>query len=218
MISKPAPRQQGLPLLTTLDYFQLGVLAIWASFGVTRAVYLRRQGVRVIVPDRTRSNLEKLCDAALAAALLSWLYLAVAYPCGLPTAAVPAWADLRVVDSLTLRAMGAVVMASGVATYALGVLGLGAAWRMGIDHMAPGPLATAGIFRWSRNPIYVGIECLFLGVALTQGRVVFFVLTLLFATLVHWVVLREERFLRHQFGAEFEDYRKQVGRYVTLLR
>lgn len=213
-----AQQLQGSPLLRTLDYFQLFVLAAWALFGVLRAFYLRQQGVRIIVADRTRSGLEMLCDAALAATLLSWLYLAVAYPCGLPTAAVPTWTDVRLFDSRALQTIGAVVMTVGVATYALGVFSMGSAWRMGIDHEDPGPLATGGIFAWTRNPIYVGIECLFVGVALIQGRAIFLLLTLLFASLVHCVIIREERFLKQQFGAAFTDYCAHVGRYVTPWR
>ena len=177
---------------------------------------MRRRGVRVIAPDWQRTPVQMLGDGMLAFTLLCWLYLAIAYPSNLPTPFVPSWASEPLIGSLTTKIVGALLMTVGVVIYKLGVVEMGSAWRMGIDRDNPGPLATGGIFAWSRNPVYVGIELLFIGTSLIEGRLVFFALTAVFVLLIHSVIRREERFLSQQHDDAFREYCKRVGRYLTV--
>ena len=75
-------------------------------------------------------------------------------------------------------------------------------------------LADEGIFTHLRNPMYVGMALLVLGI------VVFFALEwTLFALIVgalvmHFgVVLREERYLERKFGDDYRRYKDSVPRY-----
>src|SRR4051812_18423806 len=72
-----------------------------------------------------------------------------------------------------------------------------------------------GPYRLSRNPLYVGLLALFLGLALLAptfwGLVLFPAAVLL---LLWGAVLPEERFLRARFGAQYVDYSRRVGRWL----
>jgi protein-S-isoprenylcysteine O-methyltransferase Ste14 len=75
-------------------------------------------------------------------------------------------------------------------------------------------LATTGIFRWTRNPMYVGGSIVLLGIAV--GGALDWVLLLLILSwpLVHYgIILREESYLARKFGEEYRSYQKQVARY-----
>lgn len=76
-------------------------------------------------------------------------------------------------------------------------------------------IVTTGPFRFSRNPLYVGLTLLYLGLTLmlnTWWGVVLLVPVLL---LMHrGVVLREERYLEQKFGEVYRQYRSKVRRYI----
>ena len=76
-------------------------------------------------------------------------------------------------------------------------------------------LVTSGAYRWSRNPMYVGMTALLVGFALTTRMAWVLILLVPALTVMHWgVVLREERYLTGKFGAEYETYRARVRRYL----
>jgi len=76
-------------------------------------------------------------------------------------------------------------------------------------------LVRQGPFRFSRNPIYVGMAVLYLGgsiLANTFWPVLFLPLSL--GVLYFTVIRREERYLSTKFGAAYDEYRRQVRRWI----
>ena len=72
-------------------------------------------------------------------------------------------------------------------------------------------LVTAGPYRVSRNPIYVGYAFLQLGVALLADSAwVLATLPFVLLLLRQLVVLREERYLEAKFGQAYREYRARV--------
>jgi protein-S-isoprenylcysteine O-methyltransferase Ste14 len=75
-------------------------------------------------------------------------------------------------------------------------------------------LATTGIFRWTRNPMYVGGSIVLLGIAIGGALDWVLFLLILSLPLVHYgIILREENYLARKFGEEYRSYQKQVARY-----
>lgn len=76
-------------------------------------------------------------------------------------------------------------------------------------------LVAHGPFRFTRNPMYIGIVGIATGTALAFGT-----LTPCLVPPAFWWVLdrrfvrREELFLRERFGAAYDEYRKNVRRWV----
>lgn len=76
-------------------------------------------------------------------------------------------------------------------------------------------LVTDGPYRWSRNPMYLGMAGLYVGLAMLLGlgwAVVLFPAVL--ATMHYGVIAREERYLERLFGAAYGDYRARVRRWI----
>ena len=76
-------------------------------------------------------------------------------------------------------------------------------------------LATDGLYRFSRNPIYVGFGITYAGFALAMDSPV--ALALLVPCLMvidRFVVVREERYLTTKFGAEYQAYQGKVRRWL----
>jgi protein-S-isoprenylcysteine O-methyltransferase Ste14 len=76
-------------------------------------------------------------------------------------------------------------------------------------------LLTAGPFRLSRNPIYLGMILSLIGAAMLTGAATSFLVVIAFALVIHFgFVLREEAMLEARFGESFRDYAAQVRRWI----
>jgi len=79
----------------------------------------------------------------------------------------------------------------------------------------PKKLVWRGLYKWVRNPMYLGIIALVAGEALffRSGHIVVYLICLVCAVQL-FVVGYEEPALRRQFGAMYEDYRRGVPRWL----
>ena len=75
-------------------------------------------------------------------------------------------------------------------------------------------IVTSGPFRYSRNPLYLALSLLFLGLTLISNTWWGVMLFVPVALAIHFgVVLREERYLESKFGDTYREYRRRVRRY-----
>ncbi len=76
-------------------------------------------------------------------------------------------------------------------------------------------LVDSGPYRFSRNPLYVAMTLLFIGLTLLINSWWGVVLLVPVILLLHFgVVCREERYPERKFGEEYNRYRSRVRRYV----
>jgi protein-S-isoprenylcysteine O-methyltransferase Ste14 len=77
-------------------------------------------------------------------------------------------------------------------------------------------LVTDGVFRHTRNPLYVGISVALCGVALIFSLDWMLILILPACILLHFaVVVREEHYLEQKFGDAYRRYKARVPRYFA---
>lgn len=191
------------------EWFQFGALACWGLLGVTRALLLRARGVAVIAADRERTRWQMVVDTFALACLLVWAYEVVAYAWPLPFHFGPMWLHDVLMESIAIKTLGAVFVSGAIVLYGVALRHLGESWRLGIDRTKPGSLVTDGVYRWTRHPIYVAFDLLFVGTFLVLGRLIFLVLALVWLPLLHTFMQREERFLADLYGDSYRD-RKSV--------
>jgi protein-S-isoprenylcysteine O-methyltransferase Ste14 len=79
----------------------------------------------------------------------------------------------------------------------------------------PERLVTAGLYRYSRNPMYVAVLLILLGWAVAFGARGLYLYTLFVGIAFHVrVVLGEEPWLRRTHGAAWDDYVRRVRRWL----
>jgi len=79
----------------------------------------------------------------------------------------------------------------------------------------PQHLVVSGFYRHVRNPMYVGVLLIILGNALLLGNVAVFAYAALTALgFAGFVMAYEEPTLRRQFGAEYEEFCRNVPRWI----
>lgn len=78
-----------------------------------------------------------------------------------------------------------------------------------------GALVTAGPYRYSRNPLYLGANVFcFFGAALLLGSPTALIMTAVHLPFMNLMIRREERQLEEKFGDSFRVYKRQVRRWV----
>jgi protein-S-isoprenylcysteine O-methyltransferase Ste14 len=129
--------------------------------------------------------------------------------------------------ALRILAPGPMVMSypynlAGVLVAALGLgltlSGAGLFARIGTNIKTfnePGTLVTGGLFRWTRNPMYLGFVLLLTGTATALGATTPFAAVVLFALIAdRWYIAFEEQALDRKFGAEYAAYRQRTRRWI----
>lgn len=108
------------------------------------------------------------------------------------------------------------VMAAGVAIILIAQFGMGQSWRVGVPSNEGdiGKLVTGGVYRFSRNPTYLGIVILLIGAAAAAPGP-FTIGTAIVCIGAFTVIIKaEETYLRARFGAAYEDYCRRVRRWI----
>lgn len=92
-------------------------------------------------------------------------------------------------------------------------------FRRAGTHVAPGQpaaaLVTAGPYRFTRNPIYIGFVLVYFGLSIVLTSVWILLLLLpVVLILQRGVVLREEAYLERKFGEAYRAYTARVPRWL----
>ncbi|MBL0916886.1 MAG: isoprenylcysteine carboxylmethyltransferase family protein [Sphingopyxis sp.] len=111
-------------------------------------------------------------------------------------------------------AVASAIIALGSAVVIAAQVQMGNAWRVGVREGDAPLFVTAGLFRYSRNPIFVGMILMAIGAALAAGSPWIWAAAVVFALACHIQTRIEEAHLARQFGSAYEDFRKQVPRWL----
>ena len=76
-------------------------------------------------------------------------------------------------------------------------------------------IVTRGPYRFSRNPMYLSLTMLYLGIAVTANALwVLLLVVPILAAMHRLVIVREERYLERKFGDTYLRYRSRVRRWI----
>lgn len=75
-------------------------------------------------------------------------------------------------ESHGISLFGLAITLIGVSFFVLAMMFMKTSWRVGIDKSAKTTLVTSGIYRYSRNPAFVGMDLMFIGTAITHANLI----------------------------------------------
>ncbi len=117
--------------------------------------------------------------------------------------------------SLTAQIVGGIIIVAGLL---LLVVANGLFVRAGIDVIPfrnVSSLVTGSVYRFTRNPMYLGMVAVLLGCALTVGAASALLVPVAFAVIVDARFIRaEEQMLRGLFPDEYRAYCERVRRWL----
>lgn len=111
---------------------------------------------------------------------------------------------------------GIFLMSLGVVFFILAVGFMKSSWRVGIDKQTKTKLVTDGIYKYSRNPAFVGFNLMFIGLCLTFPCVLTLIVMVSNLIAFHLLILQEEKHLTETFGDEYIGYTQNTPRYILF--
>lgn len=87
-------------------------------------------------------------------------------------------------------------------------------WRIGIDEEIKTDLVRRGVFRISRNPIFLGMRVLLVGFFLVLPNAITFAMLLVGDALMQIQVRLEEEHLARMHGEDYREYRRKTRRWL----
>lgn len=194
-----------IPLEENLPYRLLALLVLAIFYGIYFAKMLvqKRHGIQTHQIGRRKEaglhTVETLMSAAtlgiVPAQLLSIVF---------------GWSHLPVNARFTGFCIGMI----GNLIFLISVLCMKDSWRAGIPDKDKTKLVTTGIYKYSRNPAFLGFDLMYSGVLLMYCNLLIALFTAFAVVMLHLQILQEEKYLAGIFGAEYQAYRKRVFRYL----
>jgi protein-S-isoprenylcysteine O-methyltransferase Ste14 len=137
-------------------------------------------------------------------------------------AAVAAWwpdalalseADRRAAPGARI-ALGIVLLFGGLLLQAAAMLDLGASWRIGIEEGARPGLVTSGVYRFSRNPIFLALLAALAGYMLLLPTLLSAAILIGAYLAIRQQIAEEETYLARTYGEQYREYARRVGRLL----
>ena len=179
------------------------VLAVFYGIYFGKVLAQKRRGIRTRQIGRRKEKsihtVEVLMSIATLGAPMAQL-MSIAF----------GWSHLPANARFTGFLMG--LLGDGI--FLLSVLCMKDSWRAGIPDKDRTELVTTGIYRYSRNPAFLGFDLMYAGVLLLYGNLLTLGLSVFAMVMLHLQILQEERYLVHAFGAPYQAYCRQVFRYL----
>ena len=139
---------------------------------------------------------------------LGFLALAAVLEAVVPTPTTALFPYVRYAAGTSLFVIGLVI---GIA----GVRGLRASGTNISTDLPATALVVDGIYRWSRNPLYLAMTLLYIGLAIAAGSAWAIMLLIPLQVVMNiGVISREERYLEREFGEAYRAYKSCVRRWL----
>ena len=119
-------------------------------------------------------------------------------------------------QGFSISLLGCGVLILSLLLILIAQLQMGDSWRIGIDQENKTALVQTGLFRFSRNPIFLGVRINFLGFFLVLPNAVTLVILVLGDVLLQIQVRMEEEFLSQQHGESYAEYKRIVPRWLLF--
>lgn len=109
---------------------------------------------------------------------------------------------------------GSIIAIVGDLIFAVAVVTMKDSWRAGIAEDDKTEMITDGIYQISRNPAFLGFDCVYVGLTLMFFNLPLLLCSVFAMLMLHLQILQEEQYLVKEFGDNYVAYKTKVCRYI----
>lgn len=199
-----------------INVINLTSILLLVVFGVAYLLklYILKKKYKIranVLANKNKNGKAQMVEQTLQAATYSWIII---------------WLGEIIVTQLRLNnrlklwnndfisILGLFLIAIGVIFFIIAAITMKNSWRVGIDKSTKSKLITEGIYKYSRNPAFVGFYLMFIGLFLGYSDVITCISMLFNIYAMNRLVIEEEMHLQEVFGKEYTDYKKKAPRYL----
>jgi len=106
---------------------------------------------------------------------------------------------------------------TGTAIFITAMVTMRDSWRAGVDTSQKTAIITNGIYKYSRNPAFLGFDLFYIGLAAAFFNAIIALATALAVIMLHLQILQEEKHLPAIFGEEYIKYKRGTARYFGFV-
>lgn len=106
----------------------------------------------------------------------------------------------------------------GDVVFAIAIIAMRDSWRAGLadDDDEGRELVTGGIYRYSRNPAFLGFDLVYIGILIIAFNPVLLISTIFAIIMMHLQILNEEAFLENVYKNAYLEYKAGTSRYAGI--
>jgi protein-S-isoprenylcysteine O-methyltransferase Ste14 len=112
-----------------------------------------------------------------------------------------------------IEVLSDVFASMGLVLVAISLFNLGSSTRLGVPTEET-VLKTSGLYRFSRNPMYLGFNLWTISAILITWNLYIGLMGIYSLIIYHFIILGEERFLKTRFGKDYLDFVNKTRRYI----
>lgn len=192
-------------LETKLNYSLLAILALAIFYGIyfAKASAQKKRGIQTRQIGRRKEKILHTVEVLMGIATLC-------APIAQVFSIVFGWSLLPANARLT----GFLIAMIGDGIFLLAVLCMRDSWRAGIPEKDKTELVTNGIYKYSRNPAFLGFDLQYIGVLFMFCNPLTIFCSAFAILMLHLQILQEEQYLIQEFGKPYLKYKSRVFRYL----
>ena len=193
------------PIEENMPYLWLALLVLVIFYGIYFAKMLaqRRQGIQTRQIGRVKEKSVHIVELLMSIATLAAPVIQI-------LSIIFGWNHMPA----NARFTGFCIGMLGDMIFLVSVLCMKDSWRAGIPDKDRTTLVTTGIYRYSRNPAFLGFDFMYVGLLLMYFNLSMLVVSAFAIIMLHLQILQEERYLTENYGESYREYRKHVFRYL----
>ncbi len=116
--------------------------------------------------------------------------------------------------SENVKYMGILLSLCGLLIFFVAMVTMKNSWRVGIDKDTKTEFVKHGIYKYSRNPAFVGFDLMFIGLFFTYSNWIILLVVIVNIIGLDLLIRKEEEHLDEIFGEKYKEYKKEVKRYI----
>ena len=120
-------------------------------------------------------------------------------------------------DYSVMDLIGLTVSIVGLSFCGYAQIKMGNSWRVGIDETTKTKLITDGLYKYIRNPTYIGLYIMNLGVFIIWPTFMIFIYMYSFFLFLDIQVCCEEDYLSNEHGKEYLEYKNRTKKYIPYV-